>query len=205
MTNHRFFWTSKLSRKRESVSDLRLQLHSRLSTSRANGPGRRSVIWVQGCTLACANCFNPLTHDANDQVESVSVQELVDWVISNDVDGLTISGGEPFQQSEGVLELSRLVRIAGLNVVILTGFTKAQVLSRFCEEVLRASVDVVIAGPYVESRHLAHALRGSTNKDYLIFSDVFETSDFDGLPESEIVINSEGSIVVTGINVPVLK
>jgi len=141
----------------------------------------------------------------NDEVETMSVQELVDWVISNDVDGLTISGGEPFQQSEGVLELSRLVREAGLNVVILTGFTKTQVLSRITEDVLTSCVDVVIAGPYVASRHLAHALRGSANKEYLMFSDVYDKSDFDGLPESEIVINSEGAIVVTGINVPVLK
>ena len=187
------------------MSELKLQIHSRLSTSWANGPGLRSVIWVQGCTLACPDCFNPLTHDVNDEVESVAVQDLVAWVISNNVDGLTISGGEPFQQSEGVLELSRLVREAGLNVVVLTGLTKAQVLSRFSQGVLTSSVDVVIAGPYVASRHLAHALRGSTNKEYLIFSDVYEKSDFDGLPESEIVINPEGSIVVTGINVPVLK
>jgi len=187
------------------VSDLKLQLHSRLSTSRANGPGLRSVIWVQGCTLACPDCFNPSTHDINDEVETVSVQELLDWVISNGVDGLTISGGEPFQQSEGVLELSRLVRLAGLNVVILTGFTQSQVQSRFSHDVLTSSVDVVIAGPYVATRHLAHALRGSSNKEYLMFSDVYEKSDFDELPESEIVINLEGTIVVTGINVPVLK
>ncbi|MCU0780030.1 MAG: radical SAM protein [Akkermansiaceae bacterium] len=40
-----------------------LRLHAFLPRSRANGPGWRSVVWVQGCSLGCPGCFNPQTHD----------------------------------------------------------------------------------------------------------------------------------------------
>ena len=41
-----------------------LRLHHFLPVSQVNGPGRRAVVWVQGCTLGCPGCFNPETHDA---------------------------------------------------------------------------------------------------------------------------------------------
>ncbi len=47
-----------------------LRLHAFLPRSRANGPGWRSVVWVQGCSLGCAGCFNPQTHDPEESGEA---------------------------------------------------------------------------------------------------------------------------------------
>ncbi len=182
-----------------------MNLHSRLRVSNANGPGRRSVIWVQGCSLACQGCFNPQTHTFENGSEGGSVSELVDWVIENSVDGLTVSGGEPFQQLPEVMELCSKLRKMGLTTIVLTGYTKFQVLSRASMQDLRNAFDVVIAGPYLPSKHIASGLRGSDNKEYLFFSDAYSLRDFQMLPQAEIVIKQDGSLSVTGMNVPFLQ
>jgi anaerobic ribonucleoside-triphosphate reductase activating protein len=52
-----------------------LRVHHFLPLSYANGPGRRAVLWVQGCTLGCPGCFNPETH-RNRGGEQVTIDDL---------------------------------------------------------------------------------------------------------------------------------
>ncbi|MCA9796206.1 MAG: 4Fe-4S cluster-binding domain-containing protein, partial [Candidatus Eremiobacteraeota bacterium] len=70
-------------------------------SSRANGPGPRAVVWVQGCSLGCAGCFNPHTHDFQ-AGRWLPVPDLVEQLRGLPVQGLTISGGEPLQQARAV-------------------------------------------------------------------------------------------------------
>lgn len=49
---------------------MRARLHAIEPHSRANGPGLRTVVWFQGCTLRCPGCFNPETHDPGDGCEA---------------------------------------------------------------------------------------------------------------------------------------
>lgn len=184
---------------------LKLTLHSRVSHSRANGPGVRSVVWVQGCNLGCAGCFNPETHDAHASITPEATTAIASWVLENNVDGLTVSGGEPLQQLDGVLELGQLVRATGKSVVVLTGFTTKQVLNRAPRETLAKAFDVVIAGPYLASHHSASGLRGSSNKEFLFLTDRYDLESFVKTPDAEVIIDSEGGIIVTGVNVPSLK
>lgn len=127
---------------------------------------------------------------------------MFSWILSNGVDGITITGGEPFQQLPNILGLSREVRKAGLTSIALTGYTLKQVLALVDTQLLEDSFDVVIAGPYRQSLHSAQALRGSTNKDFLFLSEAYTLKDFEELPECEVVIEPNGSLIVTGINVP---
>jgi anaerobic ribonucleoside-triphosphate reductase activating protein len=126
-------------------------------------------------------------------------------VLENNVDGLTVSGGEPLQQFDGVLELGQLVRATGKSVVVLTGFTSKQVLNRAPRETLAEAFDVVIAGPYLASHHSASSLRGSSNKEFLFLTDRYDLESFAKTPDAEVIIDSEGSITITGVNVPSLK
>ena len=75
-------------------------LHGFVPISRANGPGRRAVLWFQGCTLACPGCWNPQTHRFEGQ--STDGSEIVERVLTlrrrGEIDGVTFSGGEPIQQ-----------------------------------------------------------------------------------------------------------
>ena len=108
-----------------SYDTQRLRLHHFLSRSRANGPGVRAVIWVQGCTLACPGCFNAPTHPKAGGEGFVSVDELFARIVAlgHTIEGITISGGEPLQQLEPVAALIRRVKAeTKLSVVLFTGF-----------------------------------------------------------------------------------
>lgn len=109
---------------------MNLRLHHFLPHSRANGPGVRGVIWVQGCSLGCPGCFNSETHAPNGG-EMVDVDELVQWIVAlgDSIAGITISGGEPLQQRPAVAELLRRVKSeTALSVILFTGFTWDEVM-----------------------------------------------------------------------------
>src|SRR4051812_23018477 len=88
------------------------------------GPGNRAVIWVQGCPLACPGCIVPDSWYATGG-ETISVHALVNWITDQkDIEGITLSGGEPMAQAEPLSELIRNVQSqADLGVVCYTGYT----------------------------------------------------------------------------------
>ena len=76
-------------------------IHGLVMGSRANGPGLRAVIYFQGCTLGCRECWNPKTHRFSGAERSIA--EISDSVVlahdARPLDGVTFSGGEPMQQA----------------------------------------------------------------------------------------------------------
>src|SRR5688572_14366439 len=101
-----------------------LRLHRFLPSSRANGPGSRAVLWVQGCSLACLGCYNPATH-AHSGGQVASVDDLFERItaLSDSIEGVTISGGEPLQQLRPVLLLLRRLRAqTPLSVLMFSGY-----------------------------------------------------------------------------------
>src|SRR3974377_261937 len=71
-----------------------------------NGPGLRAVVWFQGCSLQCPNCFNPGTHPfEGSHIPPSEVAEAVFQAATEAVEGITFSGGEPMQQAADLLAL----------------------------------------------------------------------------------------------------
>lgn len=182
-----------------AVADPPLAVHATLNRSSANGPGDRFVIWVQGCTLACPGCFNPETHRSGEP--SQNVDELAEQVLAvPNLEGVTLTGGEPLQQPEAVAALLRRIRQrSNLGVVLISGFTEVEI--RADERLMSAcrDVDVVVAGRYNRGLHLAAGLRGSSNKSYWFLTDRYEPTQFEELPDTEIVITPTGELVATGM------
>jgi anaerobic ribonucleoside-triphosphate reductase activating protein len=167
----------------------------------ANGPGVRAVVWVQGCSLGCPGCFNPDTHPFTGG-EVVSVDTLSEQLATlSGIEGVTISGGEPLQQRPALLELlRRLRRKTTLSVLLFTGFTWDEV-QRFPEaQELLALIDVLIAGRYDQTQHLALELRGSRNKSVHYLTDRYGPADLAAVPAAEVVISADGEVVFTGID-----
>lgn len=84
-----------------------MNVHATLPASRANGPGRRAVVWFQGCSgMNCPGCWNTRTHHhgiGRSVLPGVLADEIVQQ--SPDVEGLTVSGGEPMQQAISLMRL----------------------------------------------------------------------------------------------------
>src|SRR5689334_12617899 len=112
----------------KSNSDF-LRIHHFLPHSRANGPGVRAVVWVQGCTLGCPGCFNGPTHPAAGG-ELVSIDSLFAQIatLGDSIEGVTVSGGEPLQQRAGITALLRRIKAeTALSMILFSGFSWAEI------------------------------------------------------------------------------
>lgn len=182
---------------------MNINLHDFLARSTENGPGLRAVIWVQGCPLACPGCFNPATHNT-DIRQLVSVEELAAKILAiPDIEGITISGGEPFLQAEALAEFGRRMHKADLGVLVFSGFSYEQ-LSQSDDPAWKAlleACDLLIAGPFVQELAGSMALRGSSNQTLHYLSERYrklQTQLEQTTNSVEILIDKNGQILVTG-------
>lgn len=183
----------------------RLRVHAFVECSRANGPGARAVLWVQGCTLACPGCFNPQTHRRAG--DDVGVGELADRIagLAGRIEGLTISGGEPLQQRPGVLALlARLRARTSLSTLVFTGYRYPEVARMPELPALWAGVDVLVAGRYERERRLGRGLLGSANQTVHFFSDRYTLADVDDVPTGEVLVGPDGEVTITGVDPPTI-
>jgi anaerobic ribonucleoside-triphosphate reductase activating protein len=184
-----------------------LNIHGILDRSRANGPGIRTSIWFQGCTLHCPACFNPDTH-SKEPAHLMTVCDLLARVMSHDreIEGITVTGGEPLQQAEGLLALLLGVRSAtSLSVVLFSGFSERQIRRMRLGDRILQLVDVLVAGRYVAQSHLGTGLRGSANQQVHLLTPRYQIQDLMSTPASEIHIDPHGNALVSGILPPVLS
>lgn len=185
--------------------DPTMKIHHYLPGSRANGPGNRLVIWVQGCTLACDGCYNPATHPTSGGM-TLAVSALTELALQNrnEIEGVTISGGEPFQQSAALLTLVKSLRqIPTLSILIFSGFELDEIKRIPGGDEILDNIDVLIYGRYQKEQRLAQDLRGSSNKTVLFLTQRYGPSNLTNSPISEILISPTGQIEITGIN-PIL-
>jgi len=179
-----------------------LRLHHFEPSSRANGPGERAVVWVQGCALGCQGCFNPGTHDFHGG-EKRFVVDLASEIIQlkDKIEGLTISGGEPVHQRRAVANLIQKVRAeTNLSILVFSGYEMEE-LRRLPEiEPFLEGIDVLIAGRYDASRRVARGLAGSANKVFYFFTNRYSPKDLEDIPQAEILIQPGGEIVLSGID-----
>lgn len=130
-----------------------------------DGPGIRMVIFTQGCKHYCKDCHNPQTHSFEGGY-LIEVEKLVDMLKENPLlDGITLSGGEPFEQSYECSILAKEAKKIGLNVVTYTGYTFEEVLKTKKFRELLLQTDLLIDGKFeLENKSMLLPFRGSTNQ-----------------------------------------
>jgi len=136
-----------------------------IQDSIVDGPGLRFVVFAQGCRLRCEGCHNPGTWDLQGGDE-VSADEIIAQMLSNPLtDGLTLSGGEPFLQSDDCVRIAAAARERGLNVWTFTGYTFEELLPVAEYRPLLELTDVLVDGPFVAGeRSFDLKWRGSRNQ-----------------------------------------
>lgn len=141
------------------------------------GPGRRIGIWLQGCSIHCKGCVSQDTWDA-DPARETTVPKLLAWcrkVSGGAFDGITISGGEPFDQPTalGVL-LDGLIRWRDdarveFDLLCYSGNPLSTLQKRHAT--VLAKLDAIIPEPFVEGLPLDRLWRGSSNQALVPLSD----------------------------------
>lgn len=134
----------------------------------ANGPGIRVSFFVTGCTHKCYNCFNPEYQDFNfgDLWTENNTREIIEYLKQNQIAGLSIIGGEPFQNSEELTKIIREIKKeVDKTIWIWTGYTYDQVLEDETMKELLDEIDVLVDGRFVQKlKDLTLKFRGSSNQ-----------------------------------------
>lgn len=142
-----------------------MRISDTIHDSIVDGPGLRFVVFTQGCPHNCPGCHNQDALDPEGGRE-VSPEEIIADMRSNPLlDGLTLSGGEPFFQPEDSAKIARAARETGLDVWCYSGWTFDELIKMPRATELLRELDVLIDGPFIlPQRSLTLKWRGSENQ-----------------------------------------
>jgi anaerobic ribonucleoside-triphosphate reductase activating protein len=171
-----------------------INIHSLIKNSRVNGPGERFVIWTQGCRKGCKNCYNPETwsHYKNNLI---TIEEIIEEIKNSSATGVTISGGDPFEQPEELFYLLTKIKQLSLSdgVIVFSGYTIEEIRVR---EELRKSldfIDVLIDGLYIDEKRISSGLAGSSNQEFHFLTDKISRDNI--LIDQEVEIHLLGDLI----------
>lgn len=142
-------------------------IHSIQSLGAVDGPGVRSVVFMQGCALRCAYCHNPDTWEFfGDNAQIFTPEELVEKLLRfrpyfGTEGGVTISGGEPLLQAEFVAEVFRLLQEQGIHTALDTA---GQITGAQAEKVLKYTDLALVDLKFLTEQEYQINAKGSRKK-----------------------------------------
>ena len=172
-------------------------------TEGAEGPGARFVLWTQGCTLGCPGCCNPHLWSAEGG-ELWTVEALLERVAAAqarypDLEGVTLVGGEPFEQDAPLAAFAAGCRARGLTVMGFSGYTLGELRARGAA--LLEHLDLLVDGRFEQAaRTTTRRWIGSTNQGLHHLSDAYAADDprFREPNHAEMRLNGRGELQVVG-------
>jgi anaerobic ribonucleoside-triphosphate reductase activating protein len=179
-----------------------INVAAEIQESVVNGPGKRYVIWVQGCPFECPGCFNP---DFQPFITNklVNITTLSRRILSiKTIEGVTYTGGEPFMQCEALIKLNKILIKKGLSIISYSGYTLDelhQLKNPFVMEFL-SQLDILIDGRF-QQKYKANLLwRGSNNQNVHFLTDRYSDfkSKINSGREIELIVGNN-KITYTGI------
>jgi len=191
-------------------------LHALIPASRANGPGLRTVVFFQGCSIHCVGCWNPNSHRFHGR--DIKVDALVQDVLrarqEHTLEGITFSGGEPMQQADSLLRLIQCLHqeAPGLSFGMLSGYAEHELdngqywisgdgSSDQCRkhlwEEVRGFLDFAVLGRFNQAQPSSLPLRTSRNQVLRLFTNRYSPADFSE-QLTEVSIHKDGQVELTG-------
>ncbi|MFG2986646.1 4Fe-4S single cluster domain-containing protein [Streptomyces sp. NPDC048258] len=181
-----------------------LSVARRLDRCTVLGPGERAVIWVQGCPLRCRGCVAAETLPFEGGTAH-TVDELTDWLCGlPDIEGVTLSGGEPFSQAAELASLLDAVRARrpDFSAMAYSGF-RYEALRRGGRgrHALLRRLDLLVDGPYVASRQHGLRWRGSSNQRIIALTGRYAHlgTEPDTSAGVELSVEADGSLSWAGV------
>ena len=151
-----------------------LRIHNMVLRTRALGPELRAAVWLQGCSRRCKGCMSPVTQPL-DGGYLEDAEKVINLLLAvKEIEGITISGGEPFLQADSLAYLlSELRQRSDLGIIIYTGYRLDELKEmndRNTNRIIRFA-DIIIDGEYVDELNHGGALKGSDNQKVHFLSD----------------------------------
>lgn len=170
-----------------------------VSNTKTLGPYSRFAIWVQGCLKQCPGCISKDSQPLDGGYEA-DTTELAETIINTpEIEGITISGGEPFLQSEALVDLVNKVKSKkDKGIIIYTGNSFEEVK----DDQLTKLCDIIIDGTYIEELNDGLSLRGSSNQNICLITEryVKEVPQLYGVQGRKIELHcKEGKTTMVGI------
>ena len=168
------------------------------------GPGRRLGIWMQGCSIRCPGCISADTWAAGRGVVSIAdlLLRVGPWL--DQADGITISGGEPFDQPDALGALLTAIRDRSrADILVYSGHAREAIEPIVSN--LQGLIDVLISDPYLADAPQTLALRGSDNQRLHCLSPLGEARFGDyqhaALPGGalDVMFDDDGTVWLAGI------
>jgi anaerobic ribonucleoside-triphosphate reductase activating protein len=197
-------------------------IHSMLPRSIVNGPGARAVAWLQGCDLRCPGCFNPATHPF-DRARDKTVEEVAERILACEgIEGVTFSGGEPFQQAGDLRRLCEYIKLRrpDFSIGVFSGYALQDLLcgrwhwkaldkdgwikgDRILFEAIKQFLDFAVFGRFRRTVACTDKpLCGSRNQEVVFFTNRYSLRDLE--PQGyEVTISADGGhAIFTGFPPP---
>lgn len=147
---------------------MNIRLHDMRMHTNVLGPGIRTAIWFQGCNRRCKGCMSSSSRPL-DGGTLVDLDKVLSAIKNTtDIEGITISGGEPFLQIDALFALLKSLRSdTELGIIIYTGYTMAELSALnnpMVDEIIRSLADIIIDGEYIDELNDGGSLKGSSNQ-----------------------------------------
>lgn len=159
------------------------------------GPGKRLIIWLQGCLQKCNGCCNQ-TFLPLRRASLISPEDLVQMCVRGEVEGISLSGGEPFLQAVQLFPLIEQLKNRGYSIFIWTGYLLEQ-LRTIADppeigEILRRT-DILVDGKFSQDQKSDLVWRGSINQHVYFLSDRYSSDLIEQPPRCHVKFTEQGA------------
>ena len=175
-----------------------LQLADFESQSYIYGPGKRFVIWVQGCSIQCIGCWNQDLWGFSNG-ETFQIDDIIAKISAvPSLEGITLLGGEPLDQASNILKIITKVKSLGLSVMLYTGYELNEIYSDSLKREIFGLSDIVVSGRFdFTLRDLNLKWRGSSNQVITVNNNYLDFFD-EQKNEVELHFSDDGRIKIIG-------
>lgn len=161
------------------------------------GPGKRLLLFTQGCSIHCDGCINShlWTFGCG---KNISAEDILHICMENQVDGITLHGGEPLDQALEILEAVNMLKKNDFSVILFTGYAKKELSGAQIK--VWDSADIVVSGRFIEDKkNLYLQFRGSTNQRVYTHKGKYKNYRLvDGQTVAILTIDNNGHLNVKG-------
>ena len=180
-----------------------LKIYNIIESTKTLGPFNRFALWTQGCNFNCTGCMTPDSQSLEGG-QSISTEKLIQMILyTPGIEGITISGGEPFIQAESLYMIIKELRdIRDFGVIVYTGYTLKQLEEKEDKltNLFLENIDILIDGLYDDKLNDGISLRGSSNQNVhqltQRYTDVFDEYYGKSAREIEIHMQEENMMIV---------